>query len=90
MVVEHHQQTLVTVAIVKNSDTDVATERYCNPYFDGHFYEQLGPVLSSEKVDQIRDLEYFCPSDYEKLEKVQYNNTLLVKENETLLDFNAA
>jgi hypothetical protein len=89
MVVDIINKTLDTVAIVKNTDTDITYRTILYPYFDGHFYEQLGTsIIFGKKVDQL-GTKIFLPFELLKsLKKVQYNNQLLAQENKTLLEFN--
>jgi hypothetical protein len=89
MVVDIINKTLDTVAIVKNTDTDITYRTILFPYFEGHFYDQLGTsIIFGEKVDRW-GTQIFLPFELLKsLKKVQYNNQLLAKENKTLLEFN--
>jgi hypothetical protein len=89
MVVDIINKTLDTVAIVKNTDTDITYRTILYPYFDGHFYEQLGTsIIFGKKVDQL-GTKIFLPFELLKsLKKVQYNNQLLAQETKTLLEFN--
>ncbi|SDW73349.1 lipoprotein N-acyltransferase Lnb domain-containing protein [Flavobacterium degerlachei] len=89
MVVDIINKTLDTVAIVKNSDTDITYRTILYPYFDNHFYEKLGTsIIFGRKVDQL-GTKIFLPFELHKsLKKVQYNNQLLAKESKTLLEFN--
>ncbi|EIA10398.1 DUF4105 domain-containing protein [Flavobacterium frigoris] len=89
MVVDIINKTLDTVAIVKNTDTNVTYRTILYPYFDNHFYEKLGTsIIFGKKVDQL-GIKIFLPFELQKsLKKVQYNNQLLAKENKTLLEFN--
>jgi hypothetical protein len=91
MVVDIINKTLDTVAIVKNSDTDISYRTILYPYFDNHFYEKLGTsIIFGKKVDRL-GTKIFLPFELHKsLKKVQYNNQLLAKESKTLLDFNEA
>jgi hypothetical protein len=89
MVVDIINKTLDTVAIVKNTDTDITYRTILFPYFEGHFYEQLGTsIIFGGKVDRL-GTQIFLPFELLKsLKKVQYNNQLLAKESKTLLEFN--
>lgn len=91
MVVDIINKTLDTIAIVKNSDTDISYRTILYPYFDNHFYEKLGTsIIFGKKVDRL-GTKIFLPFELQKsLKKVQYNNQLLAKESKTLLDFNKA
>jgi hypothetical protein len=89
MVVDIINKTLDTVAIVKNTDTDITYRTILFPYFDCHFYEQLGTsIIFGEKVDRW-GTQIFLPFELLKsLKQVQYKNQLLAQENKTLLEFN--
>jgi len=88
MVVDIINKTLDTVAIVKNIDTNITYRTILYPYFDHHFYEQLGTsIIFGRKVDQL-GTQIFLPFELKKsLKKVQYKNHPLAKENKTLLEF---
>lgn len=89
MVVDIINKTLDTVAIVKNTDTDITYRTILYPYFDHHFYEKLGTsIIFGRKVDRM-GTQIFLPFELQKsLKKVQFNNQPLAKENKTLLEFN--
>jgi hypothetical protein len=89
MVVDIINKTLDTVAIVKNIDTDITYRTILYPYFDGHFYEQLGTsIIFGRKVDRL-GTQIFLPSELQKsLKKILYKDQPLAKENKTLLLFN--
>lgn len=89
MVVDIINKTLDTVAIVKNTDTNLTYRTILYPYFDHHFYEKLGTsIIFGKKVDQL-GTQIFLPFELQKsLKKVLYKNKLLAKENKTLLEFN--
>lgn len=89
MVVDIINKTLDTVAIVKNTDTDITYRTILYPYFDHHFYEKLGTsIIFGRKVDRM-GTQIFLPFELQKsLKKVQFNNQPLTKENKTLLEFN--
>jgi hypothetical protein len=89
MVVDIINKTLDTVAIVKNTDTDITYRTILFPYFEGHFYEQLGTsIIFGKKVDRL-GTQIFLPFELLKsLKQVQYKNQLLAQENKTLLEFN--
>jgi hypothetical protein len=89
MVVDIINKTLDTVAVVKNTDTDITYRTILYPYFDNHFYEKLGTsIIFGKKVDRL-GTQIFLPFELQKsLKKVQYENELLAKENKTLLVFN--
>lgn len=89
MVVDIINKTLDTVAIVKNTDTDITYRTILYPYFDHLFYEKLGTsIIFGPKVDRM-GTQIFLPFELQKsLKKVRYKNQLLAKENKTLLEFN--
>jgi hypothetical protein len=89
MVVDIINKTLDTVAIVKNTDTDITYRTILYPYFDHHFYEKLGTsIIFGKKVDRL-GTQIFLPFELQKsLKKVQYNKQLLAEENKILLAFN--
>jgi hypothetical protein len=89
MVVDIINKTLDSVAIVKNTDTDITYRTILFPYFEGHFYEQLGTsIIFGKKVDRL-GTQIFLPFELLKsLKQVQYKNQLLAQENKTLLEFN--
>jgi hypothetical protein len=89
MVVDIINKTLDTLAIVKNTDTNITYRTILYPYFDHHFYEKLGTsIIFGRKVDRM-GTQIFLPLELHKsLKKVQFNNQLLVKENKILLEFN--
>jgi hypothetical protein len=88
MVVDIINKTLDTVAIVKNTDTNITYRTILYPYFDHHFYEKLGTsIFFGRKVDRM-GTQIFLPLELHKsLKKVQFNNERLAKENKTLLEF---
>ena len=88
MVVDIINKTLDTVAIVKNTDTDITYRTILYPYFDGHFYEKLGTsIIFGKKVDQLGS-KIFLPFELQKsLTKVSFQNQPLAKQNKTILEF---
>jgi hypothetical protein len=89
MVVDIINKTLDTIAIVKNTDTDITYRTILYPYFDGHFYEKLGTsIIFGKKVDQL-GTQIFLPFELQKsLKTVQFNNHLLANPNKTLINYN--
>lgn len=89
MVVDIINKTLDTVAIVKNTDTDLTYRTILYPYFDHHFYEKLGTsIIFGKKVDEL-GTQIFLPLELHKsLKTIQFNQIPLVKENKTILEFN--
>ena len=91
MVVDILNKTLDTVAIVKNTDTDISYRTILYPYFDHHFYEKLGTSIIFGKKTDGMGTQIFLPFELQKsLKTVQFKNQLLAKENKTLLMFNEA
>ncbi|SFF16188.1 lipoprotein N-acyltransferase Lnb domain-containing protein [Flavobacterium xueshanense] len=88
MVVDIINKTLDTVAIVKNTDTDITYRTILYPYFDGHFYEKLGTsIIFGKKVDQLGS-KIFLPFELQKsLKKVSFQNQPLAKQNKTIIEF---
>ena len=88
MVVDIINKTLDTVAIVKNTDTDITYRAILYPYFDGHFYEKIGTsIIFGKKVDQLGS-KIFLPYELQKsLKKVSFQNQTLAKQNKTIIEF---
>lgn len=88
MVVDIINKTLDTVAIVKNTDTNITYRTILYPYFDGHFYEKLGTsIIFGKKVDQL-GTKIFLPFELQKsLKKVSFQNQPLAQENRTIIEF---
>ncbi|MDD2675588.1 MAG: DUF4105 domain-containing protein [Flavobacterium sp.] len=88
MVVDIINKTLDTIAIVKNTDTDITYRTILYPYFDGHFYEKLGTsIIFGKKVDQL-GTKIFLPFELQKsLEKVSFQNRPLALGNKTIIEF---
>ena len=88
MVVDIINKTLDTVAIVKNTDTDITYRTILYPYFKGHFYEKLGTsIIFGKKVDQF-GTKIFLPFELQKsLKKVSFQNQPLAQENKTIIEF---
>ncbi|MFV7236115.1 DUF4105 domain-containing protein [Flavobacterium sp. ZB4R12] len=88
MVVDIINKTLDTIAIVKNTDTDITYRTILYPYFDNHFYEKLGTsIIFGKKVDGL-GTQIFLPFELQKsLKKVSFQNQLLAPENKTIIEF---
>ncbi|MCR4030963.1 MULTISPECIES: DUF4105 domain-containing protein [Flavobacterium] len=88
MVVDVINSTLNTNVIVKKEDTDKTYRSILFPYFDGHFYDQLGTsIIFGTKVDQMGD-RIFLPFELKNsLEKTTFHNQPFVGKTKTLLDF---
>ncbi|WP_428231284.1 DUF4105 domain-containing protein [Flavobacterium sp.] len=88
MVVDIINKSLNGNVITKKGDTDKTYRSILFPYFDGHFYEQLGTsIIFGTKVDQL-GTKIFLPFELKNtLEKTTYQNHLLVSKTKTLLNF---
>lgn len=89
MVVDIINRTLDTIAIVKNTDTDITYRTILYPYFDHHFYEKLGTsIIFGKKVDAL-GTQIFLPLElYKSLKNIRFKQNALVKEDKTILEFN--
>lgn len=87
-VVDVINKTLNAKVITKNRDTDQSYRSILFPYFNNHFYEQLGTsIVFGTKVDQM-GTKIFLPLELQKnLQLIQYQNQPLCKENKTILNF---
>ena len=88
MVIDVINKTLDTVAIVKNTDTEITYRTILYPYFDNHFYEKLGTsIIFGTKVDDL-GTQLFLPFELQKsLKNVSFKNHPLVKESKTIIEF---
>lgn len=88
MVVDIINKTLDTVAIVNKVDTEKTYRTILYPYFENHFYEKLGiSIIFGKKVDAF-GTQLFLPFELQgSLEKIQYKNRPLAKENKTIIEF---
>jgi len=88
MVVDVINATLNENVIVKKEDTDITYRSILFPYFNGHFYEQLGTsIIFGTKVDQL-GTRIFLPFELKNnLEKVKFENRPLAGKSKTLLLF---
>ena len=75
--------------IVKNTKEDKTYRTILFPYFDGHFFEQLGTsIIFGTKVDSKGE-QLFLPSELqESIKTLSYNNKPFCKENRKILEFN--
>lgn len=87
MVVDILNKTLGGQIIVKKINTDLTYRAILYPYFDHSFYEKLGTsIIFGKKVDKY-GTTIFLPLELRKsLQLIQYENHLLFKESQTLLD----
>ncbi|MFH7004566.1 lipoprotein N-acyltransferase Lnb domain-containing protein [Flavobacterium bizetiae] len=88
MVVDIINKSLNGEVITKKGDTDVTYRSILFPYFNGHFYDQLGTsIIFGTKVDQL-GTKIFLPFELKNsLEKTTYQNQPLVTKSKTLLSF---
>lgn len=88
MVVDIINKTLNRNVIIKKGATDISYRSILFPYFDGHFYEQLGTsIIFGTKVDQLGS-RIFLPFELKNsLEKITFQNHPLVSKSKTVLSF---
>jgi len=88
MVVDIINKSLNGTVITKKGDTDITYRSILFPYFNGHFYDQLGTsIIFGTKVDQL-GTKIFLPFELKNsLEKTIYQNQSLVAKSKTLLSF---
>ena len=88
MVVDIINKSLNGEVITKKGDTDITYRSILFPYFNGHFYDQLGTsIIFGTKVDQL-GTKIFLPFELKNsLEKTTYQNQPLVTKSKTLLSF---
>lgn len=87
MLIEIINKTLGSAIIIKRENTAVSFRSILYPYFDNHFYEQLGTsIIFGTKVDQAGK-HLFLPFELMKsLETTQYGGKLLAKKTTKLVD----
>jgi len=88
MVVDILNKTLGDTIIEKKADTDKTYRTILYPYFDNHFYEQLGTgILFGKKVDEF-GTKIFLPFELQKsLKLTRFQNQSICKDNKTILEF---
>ncbi len=88
MVVDIINKSLNKTVITKKGDTDKTYRSILFPYFDGHFYEQLGTsIIFGRKVDQL-GTKIFLPFELKNsLEKTTFENRPFVGKSKTILNF---
>lgn len=88
MVVDVINSTLGGNVIIKKKDTDKTYRSILFPYFDGHFYDQLGTsIIFGTKVDQL-GTKIFLPFELKNsLEDTAFQGHLLAAQSKTLLSF---
>ena len=86
MVVEILNKILGEKAIVKVGNTDETYREVLYPYFNNHFYEQLGTsIIFGKKVDE-KATRIFLPSELEhSLIAVKYNGKALSDKKDSIL-----
>ena len=88
MAVDIINKTLGGTIIYKRKDTRFTYRETLYPYFDGHFYEQLGTsIIFGTKVDQKATLLFLPFELMESLKVTKYKDLLLAGECKTLIDF---
>ena len=88
MAVDVINRSLNQKVIVKKGDTDKSYRTILFPYFNNHFYEQLGTSsIFGTKTDQL-GTAIFLPFELQKsLNQIKLYQLPIVKENKTLLEF---
>lgn len=88
MVVDVINKSLGQTVITKKEDTDKTYRSILFPYFNGHFYDQLGTsIIFGTKVDQM-GTRIFLPFELKNsLEKTTFQNKPLASKSKTLLEF---
>jgi hypothetical protein len=88
MAVDVINKALDQEVIVKKGDTISTYRSILYPYFNNHFYEQLGTsIIFGTKTDQA-GTAIFLPFELkESLNQIQLNQQPIVKQNNTLLEF---
>ncbi len=88
MAVDIINETLGSKIIYKTKATDVSYRQTLYPYFDNHFYEQIGTsIIFGKKVDEQATLLFLPYELLESLKTVVYRNRPLAAEVVTLLNF---
>lgn len=88
MVVDVINKALNGNIITKKGDTEKTYRSILFPYFNGHFYDQLGTsIIFGTKVDQL-GTRIFLPFELKNsLEKTTFEGSLLAAKSKTLLSF---
>lgn len=75
--------------IYKRRNTDITYRETLFPFFDQHFYEQLGTqILFGTKVDRQATVLFLPFELKESLEVTNYNGKPLAEKSKTLMEFN--
>lgn len=88
MVVDIVNATLGSKVIEKKDKTTITYRSILYPYFNGHFYEQLGTsIIFGKKVDQLGD-KIFLPFELlQSLKTTTFNSQPFAKATVTIIDF---
>jgi len=88
MVIDAINKILGKEVIVNNTKEDRTYRAILFPYFEGHFFEQLGTsIIFGTKVD-LKGEELFLPAELqESIKTISYNNKPLCKENIKIVEF---
>lgn len=88
MVIDAVNKILGKEVIVKNTTEDRTYRAILFPYFEGHFFEQLGTsIIFGTKVD-LKGEELFLPAELqESIKTISYNNKPLCKVNKKIIEF---
>jgi len=88
MVIDAINKILGKEVIVNNTKADKTYRNILFPYFEGHFFEQLGTsIIFGTKVD-LKGEELFLPAELqESIMTISYNNKPLCKENIKIVAF---
>lgn len=74
--------------IVKKGDLKTSYRSILYPYFNNHFYEQLGTSIIFGPKTDLAGTAIFLPFELkESLNQIQLGQSPIVKENNTLLEF---
>ena len=74
--------------IVKKGDLKTSYRSILYPYFNNHFYEQLGTSIIFGPKTDLAGTAIFLPFELkESLDQIQLGQSPIVKENNTLLEF---
>ena len=88
MVIDAVNKSIGKEVIVKNTTEDRTYRAILFPYFEGHFFEQLGTsIIFGTKVD-LKGEELFLPAELqESIKTISYNNKPLCKVNRKIMEF---
>ncbi len=88
MVINAINKSIGKEVIVKDTKEDKTYRDILFPYFEVHFFEQLGTsIIFGTKVD-LKGEELFLPAELqESIKTISYNNRPLCKENRKIMEF---